>query len=90
MAVMRNFSVPVVAAISALVVNVSPASAAANYQTFVYINGSAVDVTTSAAHSNGHVYLNSVWIGDLNSANQIIGSQGQLVGYVIVQGGGGN
>lgn len=86
---MRNAFFPVTAAVSALVVTVSPVAASTSYQTFVYINGVAIDVTPSAAHNNGHVYLNGTWIGDLSPANNIIGSQGQVIGYVVVLAGGG-
>lgn len=86
---MRSTYFPAAAAISAIVLTVTPVSAMTNYQTFVYINGVPTDVSASATHTNGHVYLNGAWIGDLNSANQIIGSQGQAVGYVVVLAGGG-
>jgi hypothetical protein len=72
-------------ALAAIVSTVSvAASAAPIYQTFVFINGVPTDVSASASHGNGHVYLNGVYIGTLNSFGQIISPQGQMVGFVVL------
>jgi heme A synthase len=78
---METRFVPLTAALAALV---STASAAPIYQTFVFIDGVPTEVSAGASHGNGHVYLNGVYIGTLNSFGQIISPQGQMVGFVVL------
>jgi hypothetical protein len=81
--------IPFAASMAAVVSAISVSAAATpTYQTFVFINGIPTDVSASATHGNGHVYLNGAYIGDLNSSGQIIGPQG-LVGFVVLLEGGG-
>jgi hypothetical protein len=80
---MQGKYLPALAAVSALVVSVASAQEIPGYTTYVFINGIPTDVSAYSSFGGGHVFLNGVWIGTLNSSGQIIGAQSQFVGYIV-------
>ncbi|WP_395095185.1 hypothetical protein [Armatimonas sp.] len=77
------FSTPVQGAVTpvAVVAAIPPPT----WTVYVLVGGVPVDVSDSASHGEGHVYLDGVLLGTLTSTGLILDESGATVGFVVVE-----
>ncbi|WP_395144162.1 hypothetical protein [Armatimonas sp.] len=77
------FSIPVYGTVprAAAVVPLPPPA----WTVYVLVGGVPVDVTDSASHGEGHVYLNGVLLGDIAPDGSILDGNAVVVGFVVVE-----
>ncbi|WP_394793782.1 hypothetical protein [Armatimonas sp.] len=77
------FSTPVhgVAPRAAEVVTLPPPA----WTVYVLVGGVPVDVTDSASHGEGHVYIDGVLLGDIAPDGSILDGNQVVVGFVVVE-----
>ncbi len=77
------FSIPVHGTVprAAAVVPLPPPA----WTVYVLVGGVPVDVTDSASHGEGHVYIDGVLLGTLTPSGDIVDGNEVVVGFVVVE-----